>query len=76
MGCGPEAASHSLSYDALPGDASSTCVSAPPLVIHYYGNKDAIHELDAITYLPYLAQALFGHGTLPPYSSLHECLTL
>ena len=40
-----------------------------PLVIHYYGNKDAIHELDAITYLPYLAQA--GHGTLPPYWCLH-----
>ena len=42
------------------------------MVIHYYGNKDAIHELDAITYLPYLAQALFGHGTLPPYWCLHE----
>ena len=47
------------------------CVCTPPravlpLVIHYYGNKDAIHELDAISYLPYLAQALFGHGTLPP----------
>ena len=71
------------SYVALPGDASfqchgiGPCVCKPPravlpLVIHYYGNKDATHELDAITYLPYLPQALFGHGTLPPYWCLHE----
>ena len=53
------------------------CVDSPPqavlpLVIHYYGNKDAIHELDRITAMPYLSQSLFGHGELPPYWCLHE----
>ena len=46
-------------YCAIPGDACfqchgiSACVSDPPqatlpLFIHYYGNKDSIHELDLI----------------------------
>ena len=64
-------------YVAIPGDACFQChgvgpcvVSPPqavlPLVIHYYANKDAIHELDQIAAMPYLAQSLFGHGELPP----------
>ena len=70
-------------YVAIPGDACfqchgvGPCVDSPPqavlpLVIHYYGNKDAIHELDRITAMPYLPQSLFGHGELPPYWCLHE----
>ena len=70
-------------YVAIPGDACfqchgvGPCVDSPPqavlpLVIHYYGNKDAIHELDRITAMPYLSQSLFGHGELPPYWCLHE----
>ena len=70
-------------YVAIPGDACfqchgvGPCVASPaqavlPLVIHYYGNKDAIHELDQITAMPYLAQSLFGHGTVPPYWCSHE----
>ena len=70
-------------YVAIPGDACfqchglGPCVASPPqavlpLVIHYYGNKDAIHELDHITAMPYLVQSLFGHGELPPFWCLHE----
>ena len=75
--------SHQARYVAIPGDACfqchgvGPCVASPPqavlpLVIHYYGNKDAIHELDQIAAMPYLAQSLFGHGELPPYWCLHE----
>ena len=42
------------------------------LSFHYYGNKDAIHELDQITAMPYLVQSLFGYGELPPFWCLHE----
>ena len=70
-------------YVAIPGDACfqchgvGPCLDSPPLavlplVIHYYGNKDAIHELDRITAMPYLPQSLFGHGELPPYWCLYE----
>ena len=81
---GPEAASSRAHYarpsklspcPVMPSSSVSVCTpprAVLPLIIHYYGNKDAVHELDAITYLPYLAQALFGHGTFPPYWCLHE----
>ena len=37
-----------------------------PLFLHYYGNKDSIHELDRIQAMPTLAQSLFGHESTPP----------
>ena len=63
-------------YCAIPGDACfqchgiSACVSDPPqatlpLFIHYYGNKDSIHELDLIRSMPFLCQSLFGHEDTP-----------
>ena len=65
-------------YCAIPGDAcfqchgNSACVSDPPqatlpLFIHYYGNKDSIHELDLIQSMPFLYQSLFGHEDTPPF---------
>ena len=65
-------------YCAIPGDACfqchgiSACVSDPPqatlpLFIHYYGNKDSIHELDLIRSMPFLCQSLFGHEDTPPF---------
>ena len=38
-----------------------------PLFIHYYGNKDAIYELDKIQTMPYLCQFLYGHEDIPPF---------
>ena len=48
------------------------CMSSPlravlPLVVHYYGCKDNIHELHRINALPTLPQALFGHRRTPPH---------
>ena len=65
-------------YCVIPGDACfqchgiSACVSDPPqatlvLFIHYYGNKDSIHELDLIRSMPFLCQSLFGHEDTPPF---------
>ena len=65
-------------YCLIPGDACfqchrrSICVSNPlqatlPLFIHYYGNKDSIHELDLIQSMPFLCQSLFGHENTPPF---------
>ena len=64
-------------FCALPGDAcfqchgTGPCVTEPPqatlpLFVHYYGNKDSIHELDRIQAMPTLAQSLFGHESTPP----------
>ena len=64
-------------FCALPGDAcfqchgTGPCVTDPPqatlpLFVHYYGNKDSIHELDRIQAMPTLAQSLFGHESTPP----------
>ena len=55
-------------FCALPGDAcfqchgTGPCVTEPPqatlpLFVHYYGNKDSIHELDRIQAMPTLAQS-------------------
>ena len=71
----PLAIPATLRYQDMP--AFSAMASVPtqavlPLVIHYYGNKDAIHELDQITAMPFLAQSLFGHGAVPPFWCLHE----
>ena len=63
---------------ALPGDAFfqchgvSPCVARSPtavlpLIVHYYGCKDNIHELHQISALPTLPQVLFGHRHLPPF---------
>ena len=65
-------------YCAIAGDACfqchgiSACVADPPqatlpLFIHYYGNKDSIHELDLIRSMPFLCQSLFGHEDTPPF---------
>ena len=65
-------------YCAIPGDACfqrhrvGPCVTEPPqatlpLFIHYYGNKDAIHELGQIRAMPFLCQSLYGHGNIPPF---------
>ena len=65
-------------YCAIPGGACfqchgvSACVTDPPqatlpLFIHYYGNKDTIHELDLIRAMPFLRQSLFGHEDTPPF---------
>ena len=70
--------SQAAMYCAIPGDACfqchgiSACVSDPPqatlpLFIHYYGNKDSIHELDRIRSMPFLCQSLFGHQDTPPF---------
>ena len=49
------------SVPALPNPLQATL----PLFIHYYSNKNAIHELDQIQAMPYLYQSLYGHGDSP-----------
>ena len=67
-------------YCAIPGDACfqchgvGPCVTDPaqatlPLFIHYYGNKDAIHELDQIQAMPYLPIFVWAWGH-PPHSGV------
>ena len=70
--CALAAMSSSASwYCAIPGDACfqchgvGPCITDPPqatlpLFIHYYGNKDAIHELDKIQAMPILVRT-WGH---------------
>ena len=82
--CALAAMSSEIAYFfALPGDAVfqchgvSPCVSNParavlPLVAHYYGCKDNIHELHRINALPTLPQALFGHRCTPPYWTIGD----
>ena len=33
------------------------------LFIHYYGNKNAIHELEQLRAMPFLCQSLYGMDT-------------